>query len=390
MMSTKVDTQNLIRTAKEIFPDDELFERYEDELLVLFNEHGFGGSSVTRDLMDGSPEIPIPSFNLGINQHIQCDDHQKTMKVKAPITSSDDQVKPLRREVHEWSLTAFDRPEDFVYASETGETVTQAIIETLVATMNVDGRVINGWVDVLNYEEVFRSPSSPQRFFFKTNILADGVTFYYMHDFNKRFELFHRNLRWAANNNEDAVNMKNLNMVFFPLSRGSQLYCVVLNLKTPSVEIIDSSARDGQIDDVYDYDVSILQTMMIRHLKLLAHCAGELLEGVEQKRLEMTWRTKNDRINSGVFLMRHMETYMGEAGRRWNAGLDKEGQTQLRQLAILRKKYTAKMVLSDNNKRKGFVESYIARFNALDKASRGQIAERADTTRRQRLRSIIF
>ncbi|KAI3728157.1 hypothetical protein L6452_16787 [Arctium lappa] len=204
LMTTKVDMRNLIRTAKEMFPDDEMFEQYENELLVLFNEQGLGMSSgkrskgmnshhttgetsnaqrddthttlarnaralctptklkfdgevsldavnplspywysqttyglidetimnqsggateithnpmdnvksselpvvayvptspVDRDLIDGSPEIPIPSFNLGISQHMQCDYHPATKNVNDPITSNDDQAKPLRRQI---------------------------------------------------------------------------------------------------------------------------------------------------------------------------------------------------------------------------------------------------------------------------------------------------
>ncbi|KAI3697885.1 hypothetical protein L6452_30985 [Arctium lappa] len=204
LMRTKVEAQNLINTAKEIFPDDELLERYKDELSVLFNEHGLGGSSGRRskgmnnhhrkgktsnaqkdnthtplahnasalctptklnfdgevsldadnplspywysqttydlidamimhqsggatepvhnpgdnvnqlelpvvpyihtsldnhDIMEGSPEIPIQSFILGISQHIQGEDPPTTMKGKTPITSNDDQGKPVRREV---------------------------------------------------------------------------------------------------------------------------------------------------------------------------------------------------------------------------------------------------------------------------------------------------
>ncbi|KAI3769685.1 hypothetical protein L6452_00795 [Arctium lappa] len=48
LMRTKVDARTLIVRAKEIFPDESLFERYEDELTTLFNEHGLGGSSEKR------------------------------------------------------------------------------------------------------------------------------------------------------------------------------------------------------------------------------------------------------------------------------------------------------------------------------------------------------
>ncbi|KAI3734937.1 hypothetical protein L6452_14419 [Arctium lappa] len=48
LMKTKVDAQTLILRAKEIFPDEDMFERYEDDLSILFNVHGSGGSSGRR------------------------------------------------------------------------------------------------------------------------------------------------------------------------------------------------------------------------------------------------------------------------------------------------------------------------------------------------------
>ncbi|KAI3757859.1 hypothetical protein L6452_05402 [Arctium lappa] len=48
LMRTKVDAQNLIMKAKERFPSDTLFDRYEDELVILFNENEFKGSGKTK------------------------------------------------------------------------------------------------------------------------------------------------------------------------------------------------------------------------------------------------------------------------------------------------------------------------------------------------------
>ncbi|KAI3667744.1 hypothetical protein L6452_42813 [Arctium lappa] len=44
LMRTKIDAQTLIENAKERFPLDTIFERYEDELAIFFNETTFRGS----------------------------------------------------------------------------------------------------------------------------------------------------------------------------------------------------------------------------------------------------------------------------------------------------------------------------------------------------------
>ncbi|KAI3707490.1 hypothetical protein L6452_26061 [Arctium lappa] len=48
LMCTKVDAQTVIMKVKEKFPLDTLFERYEDELAILFNETAFRGSTKNK------------------------------------------------------------------------------------------------------------------------------------------------------------------------------------------------------------------------------------------------------------------------------------------------------------------------------------------------------
>ncbi|KAI3734078.1 hypothetical protein L6452_13539 [Arctium lappa] len=49
LMRTKVDAQAVIMKAKQKFPLDSIFERYEDELAVLFNETAFRGSEKCKE-----------------------------------------------------------------------------------------------------------------------------------------------------------------------------------------------------------------------------------------------------------------------------------------------------------------------------------------------------
>ena len=124
---------------------------------------------------------------------------------------------------------------------------------------------------------------------------------------------------------------------------------------------------------------------MIHHLTQVGHPAGPALRGVDKQMLVMDWQTTTQCINSGVFLMRHMETYMGGGARGWYTGLTNEGQLQDKQVASLRKKYTAKMLLVENNKRKKFVDTDVKAFYELDEVSRAQITARAEETRKHRL-----
>ncbi|MFS7954208.1 hypothetical protein Hanom_Chr07g00627571 [Helianthus anomalus] len=108
------------------------------------------------------------------------------------------------------------------------------------------------------------------------------------------------------------------------------------------------------------------------YLEKIGHPAGVVIGKVEPIRLEMPWRTKNNVIDCGVFLMRHMETYKGVAGKGWECGFSNEctdageiSYKQHQEIDDLRHKYITKMLLSEANKYRGFVKAEVAKYNKL-------------------------
>ena len=79
--------------------------------------------------------------------------------------------------------------------------------------------------------------------------------------------------------------------------------------------------------------------------------------------VKMSWQTKNNYIDCGIFTMRHMETYVGN--KIFDAWFEKEGKEQDKQIEDLRKKYLAKILLSDSNLNKKVVESEVQEYQSL-------------------------
>ncbi|KAL3621637.1 hypothetical protein CASFOL_036549 [Castilleja foliolosa] len=63
-------------------------------------------------------------------------------------------------------------------------------------------------------------------------------------------------------------------------------------------------------------------------------------------RLAMPWRDDTNKVDCGVFAMRHMETYMGETVRSWRCGLAKDKPKMLKYMRV---KYCAAILGSDIN-----------------------------------------
>ncbi|KAL1831635.1 hypothetical protein ACET3Z_001286 [Daucus carota] len=89
----------------------------------------------------------------------------------------------------------------------------------------------------------------------------------------------------------------------------------------------------------------------------------KLLNNAPVQRLEMKWRTSNKNVDSGVFVMHHMETYMGYALRNWDCKFAAEGIEQKRQLEKARKIYAAKIVYSEINILKDHMKTEIKFVN---------------------------
>ncbi|KAL8201834.1 hypothetical protein R6Q57_010981 [Mikania cordata] len=95
------------------------------------------------------------------------------------------------------------------------------------------------WVEVLNFEEKYRSPNSPYRLFFRTNnkkqidwmLNKEGV------DPKQRLEKFTTNMSGMIGANN---NLKAFDMVFFPILELSHYYLLVFELKNYAISVIDN------------------------------------------------------------------------------------------------------------------------------------------------------
>ncbi|KVH88035.1 hypothetical protein Ccrd_024581 [Cynara cardunculus var. scolymus] len=136
---------------------------------------------------------------------------------------------------------------------------------------------------------------------------------------------------------------------------------------------------------MYEFITNIMQRLMIKHLNVVGYPAGRELDEIGQERLRMDWQTRNNFDDCGVFAVRHMETYMGDV-RTWNTGLSKEGKTQEIQIASLRMKYVAKLLVSNYNKKKEYVVKEVEKFQSMDEGIQKKLRKHADDTKTERLR----
>ena len=99
--------------------------------------------------------------------------------------------------------------------------------------------------------------------------------------------------------------------------------------------------------------------------------------------------TKNNFIDCGVFAMRHMETYLFGGEYDDLCGLRREGKDQQHQLDELRKKYAAKILLTDLNKKKADFEVEVEAHKLLPAAERERLESAAYETCNARVTQML-
>ncbi|KVH87401.1 hypothetical protein Ccrd_025370, partial [Cynara cardunculus var. scolymus] len=216
-------------------------------------------------------------------------------------------VSSDERKLQDWILRGIGGTLESVFMTIKGKTVTRQTMQSLVSQSMVSTEIIDVWSMVLNKKERLRSNESPRCYFVQTDISMDAI-----------------------------IRDEDLN-VFFPVVEPLFYYVLVFNLKRPSIAILDSQTRDGK------------QYMMIMHLLKEGHGAWKVYAEMDQDHIKTRWQFRENTVDPGVMLMRHMETFFGGDVMKWECGLYKESTKQKRQLKDLRTKYCSKMLLNDEN-----------------------------------------
>nr|GEZ33267.1 hypothetical protein [Tanacetum cinerariifolium] len=191
------------------------------------------------------------------------------------------------------------------------------IDKSLVNGEIIDDGVVDAWCEFLNSLECLRSENSMSRFFVPTFIV-----------------------------------------VFIPVSNYGHKFLICFNMKYPAVNLIDSKnilTKDGYIKSMVVTNTNdmvvatVLQQGFGEYLVRLNHNKAADVLKVEVKRENFYWQTDKKMYDSGVFLMRHMEAYMGNVMSKWEYGLEAEGKNQNTLLGRLRKRYAVTLLLSECN-----------------------------------------
>ncbi|KAL4560576.1 hypothetical protein LXL04_032729 [Taraxacum kok-saghyz] len=244
---------------------------------------------------------------------------------------------------------------DVIYRNKFNDSVFKGVFESMIPGSCVHATAIDIWAMQLSYTEQFRSRSSPVRLFMPSTILSNRV-FDERYTKESWFKVFETRMNKHLETYKDFGDILESHLVFFPILKSEHFYLIVFNLKRIECAVIDNSLVDVPMNAKYGTVPHDMVDFFTRYLTTRKHPKAQKFKTVTPYRFFMSWMTKKNKVDCGVFLMRHMETYKGEKMEKWDASLEMECESLQEQLNELRWKYVTKILLSDMNLLKNYVE----------------------------------
>nr|GMD98918.1 uncharacterized protein LOC109162486 [Ipomoea batatas] len=166
----------------------------------------------------------------------------------------------------------------------------------------------------------------------------------------------------------EGLNLQDIELFVFPIVHSQHYFVLTVNVKNKRFDILDNSSSDSPRNEKYGDVPTTLKTMLAEYFHIKEDDAkSNLVKALTPARLRMSWRDNSNKVDCGVFTMRHMETYMGKGTKGWDCGLEKENKEQLNNTRV---KYLAEIVNSPINEFCGDCMKDARQFEKASKAKK--------------------
>ncbi|PWA41312.1 ulp1 protease family, C-terminal catalytic domain-containing protein [Artemisia annua] len=258
-------------------------------------------------------------------------------------------------------------------------------METIMPKLEISSNVIDIWSEILNVMELYKEDTRlPSRYFFKISLI-NPLYYIEKHSDEEKLQSFTKSVDDSfADDEKDLKTLETFDILFFPICRESHLYLICADFKNGSFRVIDNSSNGTDFKERYQSIPEEIRKVLVAYLDQVKNQKVERIRNAKPTRMQMKWRTKNNHVDCGVFLMLHMETYHGLMN--WECGLFSESDKQKRQLNLLRAKYATKILLSELNLIKNKFLKLVQAFEKKSEDERRKMIEYAIAHRNERER----
>nr|GMD40891.1 uncharacterized protein LOC109153584 [Ipomoea batatas] len=219
--------------------------------------------------------------------------------------------------------------------------------------------IVDVWCLRLNQLDLNRGLDKPKRIFFSTQafIQLDSPTNWEKGENAEQSSCqidFEQCLDTEINN-VGKLDISDAQLIFFGIYRHNHFYIMCYNFTTSMLEIIDNRPlpKGMRMQQKYADSPKVLNTAFSEYLRKKGHTSlAERVSKMQVELVKMSWRTADNKIDCGLYCMRHMETYMGNP--QWKCGFTPKNPNDP-YLASLRALYTSRILMMPVNVHKATV-----------------------------------
>ncbi|KAL6573151.1 hypothetical protein OROMI_012767 [Orobanche minor] len=227
--------------------------------------------------------------------------------------------------------------ETIVFANGEVE-VTRDHMYTLAKNQKVGVGVVDAWCLMLNHLESSRGAGSPAPFFANIFLCTDALLAKDLTQEERKDSLF-----------KNITSELNSNNFVFPVYRENKYFAVCVCLRNSKLIVLDSLNDDPTECHAPKYGDILpnLRAILAEYLFYRGLVAkAKLLEKSTLEIPAIKWGDRHNLVDSGVYLVRHIETLMGDISTKWSCGLSSKCD---KQLVLLRIHYCAALINWSNN-----------------------------------------
>ncbi|KAI3680379.1 hypothetical protein L2E82_50365 [Cichorium intybus] len=178
----------------------------------------------------------------------------------------------------------------------------------------------------------------------------------------RSYEIFNNRMERFISHVQRSLEFNELKLVFFPIKDEKNLYCLVFNLEKVDYILLDSTNYGAPGMRIYG-NIPLLLTVGYKKMNLI--------KKVTPRRVLVPWQETHATQDNGVFLMRHMETYIGQEDNNWTVGLGKQESKRDKRLTNLRILYIVRLAMHEININRSKLQ--VLEFGKIDFATRDSL-----------------
>nr|GLL39698.1 uncharacterized protein LOC109155623 isoform X3 [Ipomoea trifida] len=232
---------------------------------------------------------------------------------------------------------------------------------TLREGSSVEPLVVNTWSCVLNHREKSeegecRHACLPQQLLRYVGTIVDIIA-----DQNDRVKWFEKRLDMDLQTTNH-VRTATLDMYLFPVIQQGRYYVISVNFRQQRLDILDNSSKRRSNGDKYlDAPMELIHMLSAYLVSKQQGVRARQLRNMRLIRMQMPCGDTICNADSGVFAMRHIESFTGQDHSNWQCGL----QTgNAHQIINLRKRIMHNILLAEINLHTQPVTNRVAQYDS--------------------------